>query len=81
LSRSVTGTLGDDPHISEAGRRFLADLLLQLTDQQLQDLFQVARIDRRSRKPNSSAPPTSVDEWVAAFKHKREEIVHARCPS
>jgi hypothetical protein len=37
LSKSKTGTLGD-PTISEAGRLFLSDLLLQLTDQQLHDV-------------------------------------------
>ena len=42
----MTGTLGD-PAISEAGRKFLADLLVQLTDQQVRDLFEVARVDRR----------------------------------
>ncbi len=81
LSRSSTGTLGDDPTISEAGRQFLADLLNQLSDRQLHDLFDVARIERRSREPNSAKPPASVDEWVAAFKQKRDEIVRAHCPS
>jgi len=81
LSKSAKGTLGSDPAISEAGRRFLAGLLEQLTDRQLHDLFEVARVDRRSRRPNSSALPASVDGWVAAFKEKRQEIVNARCPS
>jgi hypothetical protein len=81
LSRSYSGTLGDDPPISEAGRQFLADLLVQLTDRRLHDLFEVARVDLRSRKPNSSGPPASIDEWVAAFKQKRDEIVQAHCPS
>jgi hypothetical protein len=82
LSKSHTGTLGD-PTIHEAGRSFLAGLLIQLTDEQLHDLFEVARVDARSRNPNSSAagPPASVNEWVTAFKHKREEIVANRCPS
>ncbi len=82
MSRSHTGTLGD-PTISEAGRVFLANLLVQLTDAQIHDLFEAAQVDRRSRKPNATpAPPgASVDEWVAAFKRKREEIVAARCPS
>ena len=75
------GTLGDDPQIGEAGRQFLANLLAQMTDQQLRDLFGVARVDRRSRKPNSAEPPASVDEWVAAFKAKRDQIVNTRCPS
>ena len=42
LPKSATGTLGNPP-ISEEGRRFLADLLSQLSDQQLQDLFESAR--------------------------------------
>ena len=76
----MSGTLGD-PAISEAGRAFLAGLLLQLTDQQLHDLFEVGRVDSRSRKPNSSAPAATVDEWVAAFTHKRDEVVTNRCKS
>jgi hypothetical protein len=80
LSKSNTGTL-DDPKISEGGRQFLADLLVQLTDQQLHDLFDVARVDHRSRRPDSSESPATVDEWVAAFKHKRDEIVTNRCRS
>jgi hypothetical protein len=80
MSQSITGTLGD-PKISEAGRQFLADLLVQLTDQQLKDLFEVSRIDSRSRKPGSTKPAATVDEWVTAFKHKRDEIVTSHCPS
>ncbi len=80
LPRSHTGTLGD-PRIGEAGRRFLADVLAQLTETQLHDLFEVARVDRRSRKPGSTEPAATVEEWVTAFKHKRTEIVGARCPS
>jgi hypothetical protein len=77
LSRSHTGTLGD-PRISEAGRKFLADLLLQLSDRQLRDLFEVARVDRRNVHPSgvTSAP---VENWIAAFNHKRTEIVSNRC--
>ena len=78
MRRSATGMLGD-PQISEAGRRFLGDLLVQLTDQQLHDLFEVARVDHRSRKPGTDAAPATIDEWVSAFKAKREEIVNNRC--
>jgi hypothetical protein len=80
MSKSFGGTLAD-PRISEAGRQFLADLLAQLTDTQLRDLFEVARVDRRSRKPGSAEPPATVDEWVTAFKSKRDEIVTNRCKS
>jgi hypothetical protein len=78
MRQSATGTLGD-PQVSEAGRKFLADLLVQLSDQQLRNMFEVARIDHRSRKPGTEAPPASVDEWVTAFKTKRDEIVSNRC--
>jgi hypothetical protein len=71
LPRSMTGTLGD-PHISEEGRKFLADLLVQLSDTQLRDLFEVARFAARE-------PDRSVDDWVSVFKRKRDEIVNTTC--
>jgi hypothetical protein len=77
LSESQTGTL-IDPAISESGRKFLSDLLERLTDTQLRDLFTVARF---ADKPGLNGKPkgASVDEWVAAFKKKRDEIAAARC--
>ena len=78
LSLSRTGTL-ENPRISEAGRAFLAGLLTQLTDRQIHDLFEVARVELRSRKPGSEEPPANIDEWAAAFKQKRDEIVSRRC--
>jgi hypothetical protein len=78
ISLSRTGTL-EHPKISERGRAFLAGLLAQLTDRQLHDLFEVARVELRSRKPGSGEPPATVDEWVAAFKTKRDEITNRRC--
>lgn len=71
LSKSFTGSL-EHPKISEAGRKFLSDLLVQLTDQQLRDLFEVARFTKRD-------PKVSVDDWVRAFKQKRDEIASASC--
>lgn len=79
LSGSWTGTL-KDPAIREAGRQFLADLLLQLSDRQITDMFQAARVHLRPRAPTrgrSGFP--AIDEWVAAFKQKRAEIVDRRC--
>ena len=78
ISLSRTGTL-EHPRISEAGRAFLARLLTQLTDRQIHDLFEVARVELRSRKPGSGERPATVDEWVAAFKEKRDEIANRRC--
>ena len=79
LPKSLTGSL-DDPLVSEAGRRFLATLLAQLSDRQLLDLFEVARVELRLRSPGdvSSGYPTAA-EWVAAFKEKRAQIASRRC--
>lgn len=77
LPPSQTGSL-EYPQISEAGRQFLSGLLMQLTDAQLRDLFDVARF--AERKEGSGRPPT-VNEWVDAFKKKRGEIASRTCPS
>lgn len=77
LSGGLTSTL-KNPVISEAGRRFLADLLTQLTDRQLTDLFKVARMPARARAAEQP-DGDSVRDWVAAFKAKRDEIVNHRC--
>ena len=77
LPSSQTGSL-ENPRISEAGRRFLADLLMQLSDTQLRDLFEVARfVDRKG----GASHPATVDEWVDVFKKKRGEIASLTCPS
>jgi hypothetical protein len=80
LKKSFSGTL-ENPRISEGGRAFLADLLVKLSDHQLRDLFDVARVELRSRKPGSSEPGASVDDWMQAFKQKRDAIVTHKCPS
>jgi hypothetical protein len=83
LKGSFTGSLSG-PEIHEAGRAFLAGLLVRLSDAQLRDLFETARVKRRSNDPSSDpgkdGPPASVDEWVKAFKLKRAQIVDQRCP-
>jgi hypothetical protein len=71
LSKSFSGSL-EHPKIGESGRQFLAELLSQLTDQQLRHLFEVARFTKRD-------PSVSVDDWVRVFKQKRDEIAGARC--
>ena len=78
MRKSMTGTL-KDPQISEEGRKFLADLLTQLTDQQLRDLFEVARFDRRRSPAGEAGVVNTIDQWVDAFKRKRTEIVDHSC--
>ena len=79
LAGSLTGTLRD-PVISEAGRSLLAALLMKLSDDQLRDLFEGARVYLRPRVPDEgrSGFPT-VGEWVSAFKERRRQVVEHRC--
>ena len=79
LPKSFTGTL-KDPLISEEGRAFLSGLLAQLSDRQLRDLCDVARVNLRPRSPlDQETAPAPVDEWVRVFKEKRAEIAARRC--
>jgi hypothetical protein len=78
MPRSQTGTL-DNPIITEEGRKFLADLLLQLTDAQLRDLFEVSRFPGRSAATATWPDTSTVSQWVDAFKGKRSEIVNRVC--
>jgi hypothetical protein len=79
LPKSATGTL-EYPTIGEPGRAFLARLLMQLSDAQLHDLFEAARVTLRPRDPQSGRSGfPAVDEWVNAFKQKRTEITSRRC--
>jgi hypothetical protein len=71
LHWSWSGSLRD-PRIGEPGRKFLSDLLNQLTDAQLADLFTVARVTDRDHG-------ATVADWVTAFKNKRAEIAERRC--
>jgi hypothetical protein len=80
LPKSHTGTL-ENPQIREAGRKFLADLLQQLSDAQLRDLFDVSRLPDRVQASGQGKAGTKVDDWVAAFKNKRDQIVNHTCPS
>jgi hypothetical protein len=79
LSGSFTGTL-KYPVISEGGRKFLADLMTQLSDEQIRQMFEAARVALRPRAPhNGKSGFPAVDEWVTAFKAKRAQIVDRRC--
>ena len=70
LSKSFSGSL-EHPKVSESGRRFLAELLSQLTDRQIRDMFEVARFTKRDT--------ASIEDWVGAFKKKRDDIASATC--
>lgn len=79
LSGSWTGTL-KEPVISEAGRQFLSNLLMQLSDRQIRDMFDAARVHLRPRAPESGRSGfPSIDEWASAFKQKRAQISERHC--
>lgn len=79
LTSSLVGTL-QHPVISEAGRKFLADRLVRLSDKQLRDLFTAARVER-NKKDQIDGRQATVADWVRVFKDKREQIVTHRCPT
>lgn len=71
----------EHPIVTEAARRFLADLMIQLTDLQIEDLFRGSRVDHRD--PTVSDPAQRdliIAEWVAVFKDKRRQLVDHVCP-
>lgn len=76
LGRSLTGTL-ESPVVTDAGRRFLVGLLRQLSDQQVHDMFAVARFPLRARMAGST--DGDIDAWVAAFKVKVAQIAGRSC--
>ncbi|HEV8202171.1 MAG TPA: hypothetical protein VGS03_19340 [Candidatus Polarisedimenticolia bacterium] len=71
------------PVIGEAGRALLASLLGRLSDRQIADLFRAARIERLHQTiwEHGREHEVTLDDWVALFRKKREEITrHPGCP-
>ena len=73
-----------DPRIGEAGRAFLQDRLLLLTDAHVRALMATARVEKLSesqawRDPKTGTSYTGLDAWVAAFKDKVRQITERRC--
>ena len=87
LSKSLTASNGlEDPIISEEGRRFLAGLMCQLTDAQIENLFRAGQVASMPEYRNSDGSfkqrldeATILKQWVDAFKAKREELANGRC--
>jgi hypothetical protein len=83
LGNIVPSLGGDlrDPEISEDGRKFLSNLLNQLIDQQIANLFTVARAEKTDEtlQDQGRDRDVTVDDWVRVFKKKRKEIDDRRC--
>jgi hypothetical protein len=81
LDSNITHPTLSNPVISEAGRRFLADLLVQLTDDQIRGIFEVSAVsDRGWAEPEDRDHNGTVEQWVAAFRARRDQIVNHTCP-
>ena len=82
LAPSQSGTL-ENPHVSDAGRKFLANLLMKLSDRQLRDLFETARSP--SGRPRTSAPPPSISGSTrsrrSATRSRRGRVRRRRVPA
>ena len=79
----VTRVAPPHPRIHEAGRRLLAARLAALSDEQLRDLFVVARVEEMGETrigPDGRSHAVTVDDWVEAFRRRRAQIVEHRCP-
>ena len=73
-----------DPRIGEAGRAFLQDRLLLLTDAHVRALMATARVEKLSethawRDPRTGKTFVGLDAWVAAFEDKVRQITERRC--
>ena len=73
-----------DPRIGEAGRAFLQDRLLLLTDAHVRALMATARVEKLSephtwRDPSTGTSYVGSEAWVAAFKDKVRQITERRC--
>ena len=64
-----------DTHISEGGRKLLADNLQQLLDAEQQNKT-ITRVFAASRNAERDRPPA---EWAAEFVRKAQMIIDARC--
>jgi hypothetical protein len=72
------GTTFGEPRISEAGRRFLADRLRQLSHAQIVALFRGARFHEYARQ---SERGRDVESWAAAFEDRVRQIAdRPPCP-
>ena len=71
-----------DPVISEDGRRFLLQQLQRLSAPHVRAIFSAARVDQAGgliEPATNGSNSTAIDEWVAAFQDKVQQIDAQRC--
>jgi hypothetical protein len=71
-----------DPPISEEGRRFLEDLLKQLSRQQIVDIFRVAGVENLDEyiEVDGLKRKVTAEDWATEFMDKRNKILEHECP-
>jgi hypothetical protein len=82
ISSMGAGDVGlNRPLIGEEGRQFLAELMNQLTDQQIRDLFRVARVDRLEQYEGTDGVKRKItaEDWAQEFVRKRAKLNSERC--
>ena len=69
--------------ISEAGRRLFLDRIGRLSDQDILDLFTMARIEQRGERitVGGVTRPVTVQDWFLAFKARVAKFRQVICPS
>jgi hypothetical protein len=78
-SPRLHGATFGDATISEAGRRLLADLLVQLRPEQMQALFEGALVEEH---PEAKPASTDASLWAAVLQEKVRQIAEgAPCPT
>ena len=70
-----------DPEISEEGRVFLGNLLNQLSERQIHDLFVLAHANKTGETilNEGRQVPITIADWVSAFEEKRRQINEHHC--
>jgi len=78
ISLKAKGGMGN-PIIRETGRKFLADQLAKLSQQNIRDIFIASRIAERSRPKNDDEKNAILDGWVKTFNDKVQQIASHTC--
>ncbi len=79
LPPMFTGTF-EKFRVRESARAFLAKLLNQLTEKQMNDMFIASRVEFIGGARQVSEQDAVVAKWVAALKRKIAEVNAVRCP-
>ncbi len=66
--------------VRESARAFLANLLNQLTEKQMSDMFRAARVEFLGGAAQTTQQEAIVAQWTSTLKKKIAEVNAVRCP-